>query len=885
MRDPGRPDPESILASIKKDEERTGKGKLKIFFGMSAGVGKTYAMLRAAHRLKDEGVDVAAGYVETHKRSETDELVEGLEIIPRARFELQDLVIEDLDIDAVLARKPAVVLVDELAHTNADGMRHRKRYQDVLEILDNGIDVYTTLNVQHVESQADIVEQITGVKIRETLPDSVLDRADSIELIDISPEGLLKRLSEGKVYIPEKAELAAERFFRKGNITALREMALNYVAKSVESDLQDYMQRKNIREPWKAGGRLMVAVSPSPYSEYLIRWTRRMAFTMKAAWIALYIEKRKPLDESSRKILARNLNLARELGAEVMTTIDEDIVVGLMRVAKQRNINQIVVGKPLRTYLSDFFSGGNLVERLLKASGDIEVYIVSQPDAPHGRFGLLNRITFTSRAHDYIAVALSVSLITAANFVLVSFTGYWAIGLIYLLFILLLGLSIGRGAVFLAAVVSALTWNFLFIPPLFTFRIGKIEDVMMFFIYLITALIVGGLTSKLRLKEWALTMREKKIREMYEFSRALGDAADVDAIILTAMKYINEYFDARAAIILADDAGRLSPVQHGSSSFEVSDKGMGVAEWVFKNRKPAGLFTDTLPQSDALYIPLTAAGGVAGVLCIRPDSGAGFTHEQETFMQSISYQLSLRLERERLAVDNRNALLVAESERIYKILLNSISHELRTPLTTITGASSSLMDDVVVSRPDIRSGLIKEINRAGEKLNRLVDNLLDMSRLESGLMKLNLEKNDLGDLVSVVLRSLESELADYKVLIDIQENLPMINVDFVLMEQVIINLVYNAVNYTPPGTEVRIGASQEGGNVVISVSDNGPGIDPADIPYLFDKFRRGAEPKSGGTGLGLAICRGIVEAHKGEIIAGNRPGGGAEFVITLPAEI
>lgn len=879
-----RPDPDSILSSIKKDEEMNARGKLKIFFGMSAGVGKTYAMLKSAQRLNDEGVDIVAGYVETHKRSETDELVEGLEIIPRSRLEHHGIVIEDLDLDAVLKRRPAVVLVDELAHTNADGMRHRKRYQDVFELLDNGIDVHTTLNVQHVESQADVVEQITGVKIRETLPDSVLDRADSIELIDISPEGLLKRLAEGKVYIPEKAELAAARFFRKGNITALREMALNYVARSVENDLQEYMKRKNIKGPWKAGARLMVAVSPSPYSEYLIRWTRRMAFTMKAPWIALYIEKRRPLDESAKKMLTRNLNLARELGAEVMSTIDEDIVTGLIRVAKQKNINQIVVGKPLKAYISDFFSGGNIVERLLKVSGDIEIHIVNQPEAYAGKFSLFKMFSFAAGVNEYVKVMVTISLLTALNFALVPFVGYWAIGLLFLFYILILGLYAGRGAVFAAAALSALAWNFLFIPPLFTFRIAKIEDMMMFMIYFATAVIVGGLTSRLRLKEWALRVREKKILDMYEFSKALGDAVDADGVAETAIRYTGEYFNSRAALLLADDSGRLSPVQHRSSTFDISESGRGVAEWVFKNRKPAGLFTDTLPEADALYIPLTAAGGVMGVLCVRPESESGFTHDQETFMENISYQLSLRLERERLAVDRRNAILVAESERIYRILLNSISHDLRTPLTTITGASSSLMDDVVVSRPETRNALIREINMAGDRLNRVVDNLLDMSRLESGMMKLNLERYDPGDLVSVVLRSLENELREHKVLIDIAEDLPMIKIDFVLMEQTLINLVYNAVTYTPPGTEIRIDASVRGKNIMISVSDNGPGIDPGDIPFIFDKFRRGAETKTGGTGLGLAICRGIVEAHGGEIIARNRQSGGAEFVITLPVD-
>ncbi len=880
-----RPDPEKILQAIKKDEEYSKAGKLKVFFGMSAGAGKTYAMLKAAHKLKDDGVDIVIGYVETHNRAETDELVAGLEVIPRISVNHHGLTVEEFNIDAVLERKPEIVLVDELAHTNASGSRHSKRYQDVRELIDHGINVYTTLNVQHVESQSDVVEQITGVKVREILPDSILDQADSIELIDISPEGLLKRLAEGKVYIPERAEVAAERFFRKGNITALREMALNYVAKSVDSDLQKYMERKNIPGPWKAGDRLMVAVSPSPYSEYLIRWTRRMAFNLKATWIALYIEKQKHLSETGRSILKNNLNLARELGAEVISTIDDDVVSGLLRTAKQKNITQIVVGKPLRVHLSDFFSGGNLVERLLKVSGDIEIHIVSQPAIKSGGIRLGDRFNFTAGFKGYVNALISVAVITGINLLIVHFTGYWTIALIYLIFILLLGLYVARGAVFIAAVLSAIAWNFLFIPPLFTLRIAKLEDLMMFFAYLISASIVGGLTSKLHGKEWALRIREKNISDIYEFSKALEKAADIDEIVFTTVKYIEEYFNAKTAFILRTPSGELSAEQHKHSSFIMHEGGRGIAEWVFRNRKPAGKNTDTIRQASGTYIPLNSPGKVMGVLCIHSEKESEFSFDQDNFFNSIVYQTAMRLEREMLAIENRDSLLLAESERIYKLLLNSISHELRTPLTTITGASTSLLDDVVEAKPEIRKALVVEIYRAGERLNRLVGNLLDINRLESGMMKLNLQKHEPADLVSVVMRSLEGELTEHKVLVDIPDGLPMINIDFVLMEQAVINLVYNAVNHTPAGTVIKIGAGFSDNRFNISVKDNGPGLNPEEIPFLFDKFRRGIAASAGGTGLGLSICKGIVEAHNGEITAGNNPEGGAVFTITLPVDI
>lgn len=879
-----RPDPETILRSIKKEEALMKKGKLKVFFGMSAGSGKTFAMLSAAQRLKSEGIDVVAGYLETHNRAETEELAKDLEILPRKKIDYNGFLIEEFDIDALLARKPSVALVDELAHTNAPGSRHPKRYQDVLELLDHDIDVYTTLNVQHIESQVDVVEQITGIKIRETLPDSIMDHADSIELVDISPEGLLKRLKEGKVYIPEKARLASESFFREGNITALREMALRYAAKLVDDDLRDYMRKKNIHGPWKAGDRLLVAVSPSPYSEYLIRWTRRMAFNLRSSWVAIYIENQGRLNDESRKLLAKNLNLAQELGAEVISTVDDNIVAGLVRTARKMNITQIVVGKPLRRYFTDIISGGNLVERLLKASGNIEIHVVTQPDVEKRKFNLFGLFNFSSKINEYVAVFVSVSGVTLLNLIISRYTGYWAIALIYLLYVLLFSYFVGRGPVFLSATLSALAWNFLFIPPVFTFRINRLDDAMMFGTYFITALLTGGLTSKLRAKELALRNREKRISELYEFSRAIGNAVDTDDVALISIEYLEKYFDSKAALVLADEYGKVSSSAHNYGSFAISEKGEGVVEWVYKNNKPAGLFTDTLPQSDAHYLPLTAMGNILGVLCIKPESEVAFSQEQESFLQNISYQISIRLEREKLSEAGRNAKLAVESERIYKILLNSISHELRTPLTTISGAASSLLDETVTLVPETRKALVYEIDKSSRRLNRLVENLLDMTRFESGMMKLKRHLYDIGDLVSVSLRDLGNELSDHTISIDVADSLPMINIDFTLMEQVLSNLIFNAIVHTQAGTIIMIKSFVNDKGVNIIVEDNGSGIDESRLPVMFEKFQNSADTASGRTGLGLSICRGIVEAHGGEISVENIITGGARFIIVFPIE-
>lgn len=877
-----RPDPDALLREIQDNERKKNRGRIKIFFGMAPGVGKTYAMLEAARHIKSEGIDVVIGIVETHGRPETDMLTKDIETIPRKVIDYRGITIGELDLDAVLARKPAITLIDELAHTNAEGSRHVKRYQDVLELIESGISVYTTLNVQHLESQADTVESITGAKIRERIPDSVLDMADEIELVDIPTEELLKRLSEGKVYVPERAGLAIERFFKKGNITALREMALHYTAKRVDYDLLDYMREQSIKGPWKTGERLLVAVSPSPYSEYLVRWTRRMAFNLKSPWVALYIEKEKSLSGEDRDRLVKNLNLARELGAEVISTADEDVVSGLLRVAQQQNITQIVVGKPLRRQLSDLLSGGNLVERLLKACGDIEIHVVTKPFKEQKTSIFSRTISHPSGLKGYLTTTASILGVTLVSYLISPVTGYWTIALIYLFGVSLLALVVSRGPILAAAALSALLWNFLFIPPLFTFQIGKLHDALMFVMYFVIAIILGSLTTRLRSKERILRSREERITDLYEFSKALGSAIGIGDVTGTAAAYIEKYLDSRAAIILAGESGGLSS-SPAAGSLEISHKEQGVAEWCFRNRRPAGLFTGTIPRSDAHYVPLIAPGTIVGILGIRPASGGSFSLEQESFLRNITYQLSMRIERENLMESSRKALLMEESERLYRILLNSISHELRTPLTAIAGAASSILDDAVEARPEIRRALAGEIKMASDRLNRLVDNLLDMSRLESGMLRLNRQMYDAGDLISVTLRRLEEELASHTVHVEISDDMPMLHIDFALMEQVLSNLMFNAATHTPAGTVISVSASADNDAALITVSDNGPGLNDEEIPIIFEKFRRGSRASTGGTGLGLSICRGIVEAHGGTITAGNNPDGGARFTIRLPS--
>lgn len=877
--------PDDVLQSMKDEQTDTQKkGKLKIFFGMAAGVGKTYAMLETAQRLLHENADIIIGYIETHGRKETEELINGLEIIPRKKISYQGIQIEEFDIDAVLRRKPAIALVDELAHSNAAGLRHAKRYQDIVELLDNGINVYTTLNVQHLESQADVVEKITGVKIRETVPDSILDLADEIELIDIPPDELLKRLAEGKVYFPEKAGIAAERFFRKSNISALREMALNYTARHVGSELRNYTQKKNIRGPWKSGERLVVAVGPGPFSEYLIRWTRRTAFNLNAPWTALYIDQQKKLTEAAQKLLTKNLDLARELGADIVTTADENIAHGLLRVAREENATQIVIGKPLRRRFTDFFSYGNITGKLLKFSGDIEIHIVTQPAVQRKKNGMKN-YSRISGSIEYAKGAIAVVLVTLLSLALAPFTGYWTIALVYLLCVVLLSLYIGRGPVLLAAGLSALLWNFIFIPPIFTFRIGRLEDALMFVMYFIIAVILGSLTSRLRLKELALRLREGRISALYEFSRTLSTAYGLDEIIGAAIVYIEDYFKAKAAILLTDESGVLTG-PHPGSSLEMNDKELGVADWSFRNKKPAGLFTNTLPESNAHYIPLASSGKIVGVIGLRPDTAVELSIEQRTFLQNIAYQLSIRIERENLSVASHKVMLSNESERLYKILLNSVSHELRTPLTTITGASSSLLEHAIDSSSETRKELAGEIRKAGETLNGLVENLLDMSRIDSGRLKLNLDWNDISDIIGTILNRLEHYAKNHTISVNCPEDIPLIRVDYNLLAQAVYSIAHNALVHTNDGTPVRIKvAKADDKGISITIEDEGSGLPIDNIEKLFDKFYRTGKPQTGsGLGLGLSISKGIVELHGGYIKAENKKPKGARFIINLPVE-
>jgi two-component system, OmpR family, sensor histidine kinase KdpD len=885
MSDFERPDPDELLESIKKNNENSTKGKLKIFFGMVAGVGKTYQMLSEAHNIQKDGVDIVIGIIETHGREDTLKLLDGLETIPRLKIPYRDVILEEMDIDSILIRKPKIVLVDEFAHTNAPGTRHKKRYQDVLELLENGIDVFTTVNVQHLESRASTIEEITGVKIRETIPDSVLEIADRIELIDITSEELQKRLNDGKIYSTDKAKTAALNFFRKGNLNALREMSLQFTAKLVDKELVNYLQENKIQEAWKSTERILVAIGPSPYSEYLIRWTKRTSFNTKTSWIAVYVEKAKKLTDKEQETLNKNINLAKSLGGEVIVTTDDDIVKGIIRVAKQKNITQIIVGKPLRRTFTDIFKK-NINDRLLLESNDIDIYIVSAPGSKTSKRKLFfHKIQLTSNPKEYFFVLLSISAVTAFNLFLSNFIGYWAVGLIFLAAVSFLSNFFGRLPVLFSALLSALLWDFLFIPPKHTIAIDKIEDIFMLLIYFIVALVTGNLTSRLKIKEKLLTKRETHISELYEMANILSSTKNIDEIIEKTMDLLKLFFNSEGAIILVNNSGMLNSKPHPKSILEINKNELGIALWSFDNKKNAGKFTDTLSNSENYYIPLITTDNISGVLVIKFNKHFIFNIEQENLINTLSRQIAVVIEREYLADAKHKSLLLEESEKLYQIILNSVSHELRTPITTISLSASGLMDDSIFNNEKFRNILCSDIIQATERLNRTVENLLDMARIESGKLKLNLQWYSIEDLVSVVLKEVNKNLESHVFLKEIDQNLPMIKIDFVLMQQVLTNLLLNSITHTPSDSKIFLKIFEKDNFIVIIVEDNGQGIIEEDIPKIFEKFYKSKKSKAGGIGLGLSICKSIVTLHGGFITAENNSNGGAKFMIKIPLSI
>jgi two-component system sensor histidine kinase KdpD len=879
-----RPDPDAILARIKAEEKQDTRGQLKIFLGYAAGVGKTYAMLEAAHQRINEGIDVVVGYVDTHGRAETDALVTGLEVTGRAHIIYRNIELTEMDIDAVLKRHPRLALVDELAHTNAPGSRHAKRYQDVLELLEAGIDVYTTLNIQHIESLNDVVAQITGMKVRETIPDRIIDNVNDIELVDLPPDELIKRLADGKVYIPDQAELARREFFRKGNLTALRELTMRRAAERVDIQMRSYMRTKAIAGPWPASERLLVCISPGALGERLIRTARRLADELNAEWFAIYVETPADarLSQEQRDQIATSLRLAEELGARTVSRPGQSVVETVLEYAHRHNITKIIAGKPVRSRWIEIFRN-SVVDHLIRQSRNIDVYVINSEAEPKGR-----RIMEGWRPHRplgrYILGLFLVAAATGLSALIDPFISPTNLIVIFLLAVVVAAVYLGRGPAIVTSVLGVIAFDYFFVPPHLTLAVSNTEYILTFVGLLAVGIVISQLTATIRNQAEAVQRRETETVELYELGRDLTVAADLEAVAQAAIAHVGQTFSREVAIFLPENAH--ARVFATSPNLMVSENDLAVADWAFEHGQVAGRGTTTLPEASMRYQPLKTTRGVVGVLGVKPlDPSRHLNREQLRTLDSFANQIGLAIERASLAEQARQAEILEVTDKLQNALLNSISHDLRTPLVSIKGALSSLVDENILLDENASRSLIETASEETDRLNRLVGNLLDMTRLESGAMRIKKEACDIQDLIGAALEDVNDRLDDRPININIPEELPLIPLDFVLIERVLVNVIDNAMKYSPPDSPIEIHAQLAGAFLEMAVADHGSGIPPEDLKRIFDKFYRVQRPDNvGGTGLGLSISKGIVEAHGGFISAENRPEGGTIITVSLPIQ-
>lgn len=869
---------------------RQAKGKLTVFLGAAAGVGKTRAMLEAARQRLAERADVVVGWVETHGQPETEQLLAGLPQIAGKEVSHQGATGVEMDVDAIIRRRPALVLIDELAHSNFPGSRHLRRFQDVEEIIQAGINVYTTLNVQNIESLNDIVAEITGTVVDETVPDEIIEAADTVQLIDVPPEELLKRLQEGKVHVPQQAEQAIRKFLRPGNISALRELSLRFTASHVDKDLAEYMREHHISGPWPAAGRVMVCVSASPFSPQLIRAARRLAGGLQAELLAVHVEaptRRFPLGEAERGQVARHMRLAEELGAKTLTVVGREVADELLELARTHNVNTIVVGKPRHGWLWKLFHG-SLADELVRGSGAINVYFIQGTEQEElAALPIVKpQVAFPWRY--YLRSLAMVATVTIGSLIVQDMIEIANVALIYQLPVILSAFWWGRWPSYFTAFCGVLCFDFLFIPPLYTVTVGDTRYLWSFLTFLIVAFLIGGRTEMMHLESAAASMRERGIRALYEFSRQIAAVIDLQAIVERLAKHAAETLDRAVIVLLPDESGKLA-LRAGRMEGVVAHKPAAIAEddvaaWVFRNGRAAGRSTVTSPEAEYLFVPLKGREDVFGVLGIRLVDKL-LRPEEKRLVDAWASLAALAIERVKLAEKARQAALLEESDRLRTALFNSISHELRTPLASIIGSASTLLEANSLYTEAVKRELLENIQDGAARMERLVSNLLDTARLESGMMRPKIDWCDAEDVIGATLARLKDTTRHHPISIAVAEDLPLMRADFVLIEQMLANLVDNAVKYSPRGSEILIAAEHHSQGVKLTVKDGGPGIKPEDLPRVFDKFYRGQHPQTiGGTGLGLAICKGIIDAHGGQIWAEDVPEGGTAFHFTLPTD-
>jgi two-component system sensor histidine kinase KdpD len=887
-----RPDPDLLLAKVNRQDADAHRGKLRIYFGSSAGVGKTFAMLAAARQLAAEGRDVVVGIVETHGRSETAALLAGTEILAPKVMEYRGKNLNEFDLDAALLRRPSLILVDELAHSNVQGVRHPKRWQDVEELLAAGIDVFTTLNVQHLESLNDVVGGITNVRVWETVPDTVFDDAEEVVLVDIPADELLERLRTGKVYLPQQAERAANNFFRKGNLMALRELALRRTADRIEGDVQAYRADKSIGSVWKTANALLTCVGPGVGAERVVRATSRLAGQLSAEWHAVYVETPglQRLSASRREKILGTLSLAKELGATTAVIADADVAMSVISYARSHNISKLVIGRdPARRLWPWQRSSG---QKMALLAPDIDLIEIGRTDGimqngePKssswpGIAGGEPSDARKSKRLRYLWAAVACAAVTVLSIPLAAHFDRSNIVAIFILTVVLVAVRFGRGAAALAAVLSVVSFDFFFVPPRLSFAVSDVQYVLTFFIMLAVGLITGQLTAGLRFQARVAGHREERAGSLYEIARDLSGAVQIEQVVKISDKSIERTFRASAALLLPDAAGQL--IMRSSRADNALTVDTGIAQWAFDKGQPAGFGTDTLPGSEVLYIPLRAPTQARGVLAVKARNRR-LLHipEQRQLLDTFAALIAIALERVHYVEVAQDAVVRMESERLRNSLLAALSHDLRTPLTVLVGLAESL----ALTKPPLSPSQLESaeaIQDEARRMSTLVSNLLDMARIESGEVKLNLQWQPLEEVVGSALNAARSMLKQHVVEVHMPRDLPLVRIDALLIERVLVNLLENAAKYTPPGSTVQLSAEVVADRLNVSVSDNGPGLTVGREEAVFQKFTRGErESATPGVGLGLAICRAIVESHQGKIVATHRPGGGARFTFTLP---
>ncbi|MET0341338.1 MAG: sensor histidine kinase KdpD [Polyangiales bacterium] len=883
MSDAQRPDPDALLRRVRADAVRDQRARLKIFFGFAPGVGKTFRMLQVARDLSAQGVNVLVGLVETHGRKETAALLEGLAVLPRRAVEYRGRVLEELHLEAALAQKPELIVVDELAHTNAQGVAHGKRWQDVLDLLDAGIHVLTTLNVQHVESLNDVVAQITNVQVRETVPDAILDRADEVELVDISPEQLLQRLREGKVYVPEQAAQATAHFFQRGNLLALRELALRRTAEHVDSDVRAYRERHAVEATWPATERVLVSVSPAPASAKLVRAAKRMATGLRADWVAAYVEasSRPPLGDADAARLEENLKLAESLGAKVVRLTGTEVAGPLLAHARRHNVTRLVLGKPTHAALRDRLRG-SLLDQVVRASGDIDVHVISGDGAQHTRARIVPSMRPRPARGPYFLATLLVALTTAVAAVLRTALPLPDLEMLYVLAVMAAALRFGRGPSLLAAGLSVAAYDFFFVPPYFTFAVHDGRHLLTFAMMFFVSLFLSTLTTRLKRQEQQAVGREERAMALHGLSRDLGALLEPARAAEVVARHAADGFDARAAVLTPSGPEGLAVIASAPEPLQLDSNDLAVAGWVHTHGRLAGLGTDTLPGSRVVCAALRVGPVPLGVLALVPHSGRSLDADQRSFLEAFTRQAAFAFERARLSDQTRALDLRAKTEELRSTLLSTVSHDLRTPLAAITGSATTLRDTGDQMPKEVRYELLDTMCEEAERMERLVANLLDMTRLETGGLVPRREWVPAEELIGAALTRLEAKLRDRPIDTDLAPDLPLLAVDPVLLQQVLVNVLENACKYTPESAGIAIRAQRDGATVAIDIDDAGPGIAAGDEERIFDKFYRGTHPGVAGVGLGLPICRGILEAHGGTLTASTRAEGGARFRIALP---